>query len=200
MAKQSLREFQSQLAERLKSASHEGIVSKLGFVAGARHWLVDLTEINEVVTVAEITPVPWARPWFKGLANVRGLIYGCTDLAAFMGDGPDSGHGEFRLLLTHPRFGVNAAILVARTLGLRNPANMTPLPSQPDDVEWIKCRWRGADGLEWMEIGMEKLVTSPRFLEAGFEQAYRKPGTHESYSMKKLDNSELNNSELRPMF
>lgn len=175
MAKQSLREFQSQLAERLRTAARDGVVSKLGFVAGGWHWLTDLTEINEVVTVTEVTPVPWARPWFMGLANVRGLIYGCTDLAAFMGYGLDSERGEIRLLLTHPRFGVNAAIRVERTLGLRNPAEMTPLPSQPDDAEWIKHRWRGADGLEWMEISMEKLVASPRFLNAGSEEAYRSP-------------------------
>lgn len=167
MAKQSLREFQAQLAERLRSAARDGVVSKLGFVAGGRHWLTDLTEINEVVTVTEVTPVPWARPWFTGLANVRGLIYGCTDLAAFMGLGQDSERGEIRLLVIHPRFGVNAALRVERTLGLRNPAEMTPLPSHPDDADWIKYRWRGADGLEWMEISMEKLVASPRFLDVG---------------------------------
>lgn len=167
MAKQSLREFQSQLAERLRSAARDGVVSKLGFVAGGRHWLTDLTEINEVVTVTEVTPVPWAHPWFTGLANVRGLIYGCTDLAAFMGLGQDNERGEIRLLITHPRFGVNAALRIERTLGLRNPAQLAPRPLGPDDAEWIKHRWQDTDGLEWLEISMEKLVASPRFLDVG---------------------------------
>lgn len=171
MAKQSLREFQSRLAERLKSAARDGAVSKLGFVAGGRQWLTDLTEISEVVSVAKLTPVPWARPWFLGLANIRGLIYGCTDLAAFMGLGQDMARGEIRLLLSHPRFGVNAAIRVERTLGLRNQAEMTPLPARPDDAEWIMNRWHGADGVEWIEISMERLVASPRFLDIATEEA-----------------------------
>lgn len=164
--KHSLREFQAQLAERLKDATHRDTASKLGFLAGGRNWLTDLTEINEVVTVSEVTPVPWAKAWFAGLASVRGMVYGCTDLAAFIGLPQDPGRGDSRLLLAHPRFGVNAAIRVERTLGLRSLAQMSPLPPQQDDSEWIKARWRDADGVDWTEISMEKLVTSPRFLDA----------------------------------
>jgi hypothetical protein len=118
MAKQSLRDFQAQLAERLSSAAQAGqAASKLGFLAGGRYWLVDLTEIDEVVTVTQMTPVPRAKPWFLGLTNLRGLIYGCTDLAAFLGLGQSSAQGEYRLLIAAPRFGVNAALCIDRDPG-----------------------------------------------------------------------------------
>ena len=76
-AKESLREFQTRLAEKLKAAeAAKGASSKLGFVAGGRHWLVDLNQINEVVTVPALTEVPWAKSWFVGVASVRGALYG----------------------------------------------------------------------------------------------------------------------------
>ena len=167
MAKQSLRDFQAQLAERLSAAAQAGqAASKLGFLAGGRYWLVDLTEIDEVVTVTQMTPVPRAKPWFLGLTNLRGLIYGCTDLAAFLGLGQSSAQGEYRLLIAAPRFGVNAALCIDRTLGLRSPAQMTALPDATEAAEWTRQRWQDAEGLEWTELDIGRLMTSPLFLDA----------------------------------
>jgi len=167
MAKQSLRDFQAKLAERLSSAAQTGqTASKLGFLAGGQYWLADLTEIDEVVSVNQLTPVPRAKPWFLGLANLRGLIYGCTDLAAFLGLGQTSGCNEYRLLIAAPRFGVNAALCIDRTLGLRSPAQMTALPDATEAVEWARKRWQDAEGLEWTELDIGQLVTSAPFLDA----------------------------------
>jgi twitching motility protein PilI len=154
--KQRLRDFQAELAERLQNAGKQASVpSKLAFVAGKRHWLTDLTEVNEVVTVSSVTPVPWAKPWFVGMANVRGSLYGCTDLAAFLGLADVMGRGEARLLL------------VEQALGLRKTAELAALPAESDTDPWVKARWRGPDDVEWIELSMETLVTSPRFLETG---------------------------------
>lgn len=165
----SLREFQAQLAERLQSATRGETLSKLGFLAGGRHWLTDLTEINEVVTVAEIVPVPWAKPWFLGLASVRGVIYGCTDLAGLLGLGQDPARGESRLLLAHPRFGINAALRVERTLGLRNPVQMTQEERPADAPLWEQALWRDTEGQLWTELSVERLVATPQFLEVAAE-------------------------------
>lgn len=166
--KQSLREFQTQLAEKLKLAQgSRGVVSKLGFVAGGVNWLVDLDQVNEVVTVSGLTEAPWVRPWFVGVASVRGVLYGCADLAAFAGLAEPMPAGESRLLLVHPRFGVNAALRIDRVLGLRALADLR-LEPRPDNAEvWEVARWRGSDDQLWVEISMQKLVTMPSFLEAG---------------------------------
>lgn len=165
----SLREFQAQLAERLRSVARSEAASKLGFLAGGRTWLTELTQLNEVVSVTEIIPVPWAKPWFLGLANVRGVIYGCTDLAGFMGLDQDHARGESRLLLAHPRFGINAALRVERTLGLRNPAQMSQEITPPDAPPWVQALWRDAEGQVWTELNVERLVAAPQFLEAAVD-------------------------------
>lgn len=165
--KQSLRDFQTQLAEKLKAAqAATGPSSKLGFIAGGRHWVVGLDQINEVVTAAELIAVPWAKPWFSGVASVRGALFGCTDLGAFLQLGDPLPPGETHLLLAHPRFGVNAGLRIERTLGLRPLDSLAPADVAADSP-WSLGVWRGVDGQLWNELNVEKLVTSPAFLEAG---------------------------------
>lgn len=167
-AKESLREFQTRLAEKLKAAEEaKRVSSKLGFLAGGQHWLVDLDQINEVVTVPELTEVPWAKPWFVGVASVRGALYGCVDLAAYLGLAEPLPPGESRILLAHPRFGVNAALRVDRALGLRGIAELTPEPVEVGAAPWQISRWHDRDGQFWTEINMELLVVTPAYLEAG---------------------------------
>jgi twitching motility protein PilI len=167
-ARESLREFQTRLAEKLKAAEEtRGASSKLGFIAGGRHWLVSLDQINEVVTVTLLTEVPWAQPWFVGVASVRGALYGCVDFAAFLGLADPLPPGESRILLAHPRFGVNAALRVERALGLRGIADLVPEPADVDAPAWQMSRWHDREGQLWTEINMEQLVTTPAFLEAG---------------------------------
>jgi twitching motility protein PilI len=166
--KKSLREFQTQLAEKLKSAQGaRGVVSKLGFLAGGRHWLVDLDQVNEVVTVSGLTEAPWVHDWFVGVASVRGVLYGCTDLAAFLGLAEPMPPGETRLLLVHPKFGVNAALRIDQALGLRALADLRREPQVLAGETWEVAHWRDADEQAWIEISMRNLVAMPTFLEAG---------------------------------
>lgn len=166
--KENLRDFQYRLADKLKAAEAvTGATSKLGFQAGGHHWLLDLDQINEVVTVARLAEAPWCKPWFAGVTSVRGVIYGCVDMAAFAGIADPLPAGEARLMLAHPRFGINAALRVDRALGLRPLQSLTPEPVEPDDPDWVLGRWRDASGELWKEISVERLVSLPGFLEAG---------------------------------
>ncbi|MEW5769282.1 MAG: chemotaxis protein CheW [Pseudomonadota bacterium] len=168
--RESLREFQSRLAEKLKVAETTGGTrSKLGILAGGHLWLVNLDQVNEVVTVPRLTSAPWTKPWFAGVASVRGVIHGCVDLAAFAGVAEPMPRGESRLLLAHPRFGVNVALRVERALGLRPLAELVEEPLARDSATqpWLVTRWRDQQGELWTEISVEQLVSQPAFLEAG---------------------------------
>ncbi len=165
--RETLREFQTRLADRLRGAQAKSSAeSRLGFIAGGRRWLVSLDQVNEVVSVPEVAEAPWSKPWFLGVASVRGLLYGCTDLAVYLGLADSISKGDARLLLVHPRFGVNAALRVERTVGLRMTPEMISRPPGIEDSPWIKAVWQAPDG-DWTELDVEKMVKSPAFLEAG---------------------------------
>lgn len=161
----NLREFQARLAERLKGAAdRDGEAAKLGFLAGGRHWLSGLDQVGEVVTVARLARAPWTRPWFLGVAGVRGAIYGCTDLAAFLGVAPPETRDEIRLLLANARFGMHAAFRIDQVLGLRDTTTMTQVPPTDDVAAWEAARFVDGEGVTWTEVSLENVLADPRFL------------------------------------
>jgi len=164
-ARVSLRDYQLALSERLQSAQ-AGVraPSKLGLRVGGEAWLVDLMEAGEVIPVPAIAPVPLAQPWFRGVANVRGNLYSVTDLSAFVGAKPVAISEQARLLLVAERFRAGAALLVERSLGLRNAENLKPRPSasvQP----WVRAQYTDTDGTLWKELDIAALVQNEAFLE-----------------------------------
>src|SRR5438445_12530159 len=101
MAKQiSLREFQQGLAQRLREAQTEAEpTSRLGVQAGSRDWLLKLDDAGEMLPLPEISGVPLTKSWYKGLANIRGVLASVVDFAAFLGREPTVPTHECRLVL-----------------------------------------------------------------------------------------------------
>lgn len=167
-AEENLRAFQDRLAEKLKAASDAGAqASMLGFVAGGRHWLVNLGQVNEVVTAPQLAQAPWCKPWFAGVASVRGVIHGCIDLGAYAGVAEPMARGESRLLLLHPRYGVHAALRIERVLGLRPLTELRETEAAGSAPTWQGRAWLDGNGTHWTEISIPDLVAQPEFLEVG---------------------------------
>jgi twitching motility protein PilI len=163
----SLRDYQRELAERLRHADSARSASKLGMQVGAQSWLVDLVEAGEVLPVPPITAVPLTRPWFRGVANVRGNLYSVVDFAAFLGDGVAAVGEQARLLLLGERFRSAAALLVDRSLGLRNPAQLRARAPAPGRRAWVRAEYEDETGGRWSELDVAELVRDPDFLAVG---------------------------------
>lgn len=161
-----LREFQARLAERLQNVgSQTGEAAKLGFLAGGKHWLTSLDQVGEVVTVPRLARAPWTLPWFIGVTSVRGTIFGCTDLAVFLGAGPAETGDDIRLLLANARFGAHAAFRIRQVLGLRDVASMQRQSDAVGGASWQGAVYADADGVIWQEIIFERLLSSQAFLQ-----------------------------------
>ncbi len=168
MAKRvSLREFQERLVRRLADAQSAPRRDLLGLLAGGEQWLVDLADAGEILPVPPLTPVPLTRTWFRGLANVRGTLYGVIDLAAFRGRAHTPHTGSARLVLIGARHNTNCALLVAGTSGLRSPEDFDEAPLPPDMPAWVTKRLHDLHGRSWWRIEVNRLITHPEFLEAG---------------------------------
>ena len=65
-----LREFSTQLAQRLKEAPNKPTEpTRLAIRIGSENYLVEMALAGEIVSLPEITPVPWTRPWYRELAT-----------------------------------------------------------------------------------------------------------------------------------
>ena len=163
----SLRDYQRELAERLRQADSARSASKLGMQVGGQTWLVDLVEAGEVLPVPPITAVPLTRRWFRGVANVRGNLYSVVDFAAFLGEGIAAGGEQARLLLLGERFRCAAALLIDRSLGLRDPAQLRPLPPGAGRAPWVRAEYEDEAGGRWSELDVAEIVRDPQFLAVG---------------------------------
>jgi twitching motility protein PilI len=171
-ARIDLQSFQQELASRLASKTAAQVESsRLGFACGGERWLIRLSDAAEVVAVPPLAAVPLTRPWFLGLANIRGNLYSVVDFAGFIGHDtliPHGTAGQSRLILFGPRAGdLKAGIVVQSVLGLRNLAELEPTAPEPDAPAWYGQRWIDSDGGAWQEIELARLVDDPAFLRVG---------------------------------
>src|SRR3954470_22053598 len=83
--REALRELQSRLASRLQAARTEGVqASWLAVEAAGAKYLFPLAQSGEIFPFANPQPVPYTQPWFMGVANLRGGLYGVVDLSSFV--------------------------------------------------------------------------------------------------------------------
>lgn len=169
MAKRmSLREFQENLVRRLNAAASADRRTLLGVEAGKSQWLLPLAEAGEILPVPPLAEVPLTRPWFRGLANVRGTLHGVIDFSAFNGGPLITPGGQARLILIGARHGVHCALLVSRTSGLKIPDDFTASDTPPTEP-WEQQRLQDPQSRSWSQLDVTALLAHPRFLEAGGE-------------------------------
>lgn len=166
----NLREFQQGVIDRLQAKGRGADqMSTLGVQIAGQNWLIDMSDISEVLPLPPLTPVPLTKPWFLGVANVRGNLYGVADMAAYQqkGGATSTGSGQAsrtsanRVLLVAERHAFNAALLVDRVLGLRNAQAWTRSEVQG------QTQYRDAQGGIWGKLDIVGLLAQPDFLQIG---------------------------------
>jgi twitching motility protein PilI len=160
----NLRQFQTDLSKRMQAAARAPAqASRLGFQAAGANWLVSLEEIDEVMPLPEIVATPGTTRWFRGMTNIRGNLYAVTDLSDFLEGAPTQESADSRLLLVHRKHGVNAALIIQRSLGLRQ---ISQFAKRDEQAKW-PCganSYQEAGGAAWIEIDLNQLLADPAFL------------------------------------
>ncbi len=159
----NLREFQQGVLDRLQAQAAGKIkhASTLGVQVGDELWLVEMSDISEVLSVPPLTRVPLTKPWYCGVANVRGNLYSIVDLGLFNGGAAIPLEGQSRVLLVGQKFAFNAGLLVSRVLGLRNAMDWQ------SSEQGGEIRFRDDEGQVWHKLEMTQLLNKPDFLQIG---------------------------------
>ena len=172
MAKrEAIRELQARLATRLQAAQDEGLpVSWLAILCGGRHYLLPLAQSGEIFPVGSVQPVPYSRPWFRGVVNLRGGLFGVVDLARFIAgdrasDTAGSAPAESVVVTLNAALNVNCALLIDTLAGLRHADGFasSKAPAAGTPPYFGNCFTDDA-GVPWQEINLQSLAESPSFL------------------------------------
>ena len=131
--------------------------------------LVAREETREVLGVpSQLTRVPGARSWIRGLANVHGALLPVIDLSQYFGGAVTTLTRSSRVLVVNHRE-VPAGLLVDEVLGFRHYADSefgAPVP-----ITQLRCErclagafQRGNECLPVLSLRL--LVENPEFLDA----------------------------------
>ncbi|GAB3366309.1 MULTISPECIES: chemotaxis protein CheW [Giesbergeria] len=168
--REALRDLQTRLATRLQAAKNEelAVSSWLAVQSGGQFYLLPLGHAGEIFPWSAPQMVPYTQPWFLGVANLRGSLFGVVDLAIFLGGNPvrtEQALTETSLLAFNAALEVNAALLVDRLAGLRGlDAFVTSEPPPDDAPAFLGNLYTDAHGTRWQELNLQQLSQYPTFL------------------------------------
>ncbi len=168
-----LQELESRSKAALAGAKGEAINVEewvgIGFRLADESFIVARDKIREVLMVPEwITRVPGAKPWVRGLANVRGYLLPIVDLKEFLGAGTNSGHRDARVLMLHS-VEFPGGLIVDEVFGFRRFLAREHTATAPQTV--VRCD-RYLEGAyergneSWPVLSIERLLRSPEFQRA----------------------------------
>ena len=126
--------------------------------------------VREVLPVPEqITRIPGAKPWLRGIANVRGQLLTIVDLKAFLGAGPTHADRKARMLVLASRE-VPSAVIVDEVLGFRRFAQSDfrdQVPSTKVRCEHYLTGIYSREGDSYPLFDLSRLLDDASFLNAG---------------------------------
>jgi twitching motility protein PilI len=172
--REALRELQTRLASRLQAARSEGTAVRwLAVEVGAGHYLFPLAQCGEIFPWITVQPAAYTQPWFLGVANLRGGLFGIVDFSHFLADAVPAARAdvplaECSLLSLNAGMDVNCALLVTQLSGLRGPESFTASQAASAEAPAYFGRvYTDAAGLTWQEINLLTLSQLPSFLSIG---------------------------------
>jgi twitching motility protein PilI len=132
-------------------------------------YLVAREETREVLGLPPaLTRVPGAKPWIKGLANVRGQLLPVVDLRHFLGSGTTPITRNTRVVVVNHRE-IPAGLLVDEVLGFRRFAEGEFSGDAPPTVARCERYLAGAfrrASEQWPVLSLRSVLESSAFSEA----------------------------------
>lgn len=171
--KEALKALQQRLAQRLQDARQQAPArSWLAVDIAGQGFLLPLDQAGEIFSPSALHAVPHSRPWFLGVANLRGQLHGVIDLASFLGMGraqpvspaAPEGRDPSRLVAFNAALQVNAALWVDRLMGLRNASALQLAPQGGDKPAFMGQTMRDEQGRIWYELNLAALSADDAFL------------------------------------
>ncbi|MBS0498058.1 MAG: chemotaxis protein CheW [Proteobacteria bacterium] len=142
----------------------------LGVAAGEERYLIPMAEVNEVIPIPKLAHVPLTQPWFLGLANVRGNLYGITDLGVYLGGNPVAFNQKSRILLVITGNKFYGGFIVNSMLGIRGLSEFIPVkPAKKKLPKCVTAQYKDAEGRQWRQLSLFQLAGDERFLQVARE-------------------------------
>ena len=139
----------------------------MGFRLGKVNLLSKLEEVDEIMISPEMTRVPSALSWVKGIANIRGMLLPIMDLKDFI-DGEAIKSGRKTRIILIKKGELVTGLMVDEVFGMRHffeEERTNNIPEVSDNLKkYLQGAFRKGD-THWGIFDMDNLAVDPGFLE-----------------------------------
>jgi purine-binding chemotaxis protein CheW len=118
---------QSQIAEDSSTFSGE-VFQVVSFVIGDEEFAVDILEVQEIIRMVEITPVPKAPHYVEGVVNLRGKVIPIIDMRLRFGLSTAERTKETRIVVVDVSRVILGLVVDSVSEVLRIPSNLIESP------------------------------------------------------------------------
>lgn len=152
----------SDASQRDGEATWDGVVFRLG----AHQLTVGITEVEEILPMPQITPVPGSKEWLLGMANVRGNLVTVVDLGWYLTGTRTPITARTRLILTRLQ-GRHLGLIVDEVFGQRHFNLADALDEAIDDeaLAGLVERYFPQGKERWGHFRIGDLMTRSAFLD-----------------------------------
>lgn len=141
--------------------------SGVGFRLGNANLVAKLEEVDEILVSPEMTRIPSALSWVKGIANIRGMLLPIMDLRDFI-DGEAIQAGRKTRIILIKKGELVSGLMVDEVFGMRHFFEEERTQDMPDVSGNLKKYLQGAfrkGNIHWGIFDMDNLVVDPGFLD-----------------------------------
>lgn len=141
--------------------------SGVGFRLGNVNLLSKLEEVDEILISPEMTRVPSALSWVKGIANIRGMLMPIMDLRDFI-DGEAIQAGRKTRVILIKKGELVSGLMVDEVFGMRHFFEEDRTENVPEVSDNLKKYLEGAfrkGSTHWGIFNMDNLAADPNFLD-----------------------------------
>jgi len=149
-----------------RNSSHAQEWSGVTFALGESRLACNIDQIHEILPIPASSPVPRAKPWIIGLANVRGSLLTVVDLVWFLTGVRSPITQRSRLLATNLNK-TPIGLIIDEVFGQRHFLDSDAVSAQlPEDSSLRKfVNKQHCFGAEiWQELELDQLFNTAEFL------------------------------------
>jgi twitching motility protein PilI len=151
-----------------ESVEAPGLWRGIGFRIGTIRFIGGIGDVNEILFMPTLAPVPGTKSWLLGVANVRGNLVPVVDLRGFL-EGERTPIGDRSRVLVARQAGGSVGLLVDEVLGQRNLTDENQAieyeAEDPRYEPFIAAHYE-LDGAVWSVFNLAGLVRTAEFLQA----------------------------------
>jgi len=133
--------------------------------------VASINEVAEILVMPSLTYVPGAKPWLRGIANLRGALLTVIDLKHFLFDEVTEHEDRNRVLVVRQRGTAATGLLVSAVLGQRgfeeSAAVVADEVVDPRVLPYVTHAYGDAAGKRyWPVLSLPTLLRAQTFLDA----------------------------------